>query len=324
MLRAAEARYREAARLAAAAVVLADRAWSDVPADAMGEWQADRLTAQITALQVVVARGAAGYLDASLVEQGIDPTSVGTVSVERLVGVTGNGVDLFTLFEETSHRARVLMDEGVGARDAWHRAQQSLRRLAATAVQDAGRGADSVALVARPRASGFVRMLNTPSCSRCVVLAGRFYRWNEGFRRHPLCDCRHVGTDESAAPELVSNPMQAFRDGQVTGLSRADAQAMADGADISQVVNAHKGMSTANVFGHRLKVTTEGITKRGLAETRLGNFEQNIARAEGQRYRRSRTPRLMPESIYAVAKDRDDAIRLLFRNGYLTSMRNVT
>lgn len=317
MLRAAEDRYAEAARLAAASAVLADRAWSQVSPDAMDTWQADRLTAQVTALQVMVVRGADAYLDAVLGEQDIDPRPVGPVSVSRLVGVTGNGVDLFTLFEETIFRAKTLMDEGVGARDAYQRAQQSLRRLAATAVQDAGRGADSIALVARPAAGGYVRMLNTPSCARCAILAGRFYRWNEGFQRHPFCDCRHVATTEQTSPGLVDNPMDAFRNGQIKGMSRADARAVADGADIGQVVNAHSGMSTADVYGHRLKITSEGITKRGLAGARLQNFETNIARSEGQRYRRSKTPRLMPESIYAIAKDRDDALRLLHRFGYL-------
>src|SRR5690606_23965723 len=33
----------------------------------------------------------------------------------------------------------------------------------------------------------YVRMLTPPSCSRCTVLAGRWYRKNAGFARHPGC-----------------------------------------------------------------------------------------------------------------------------------------
>ncbi len=58
-----------------------------------------------------------------------------------------------------------------------------------------------------------------------------------------------------------------------------------------------------------LLATREGMTKRGLARQRLKNLEA-AGRAPG-------TVRLMPEAIYQLASDRDDAIRLLYRYGYL-------
>jgi hypothetical protein len=51
------------------------------------------------------------------------------------------------------------------------------------------------------------------------------------------------------------------------------------------------------------------MTKRGLARQRLRALE-GAGRAPG-------TVRLMPESIYKLASDRDEAIRLLYRYGYL-------
>ena len=34
---------------------------------------------------------------------------------------------------------------------------------------------------------GYVRMVQAGACSRCVVLAGKWYRKNQGFQRHPGC-----------------------------------------------------------------------------------------------------------------------------------------
>jgi hypothetical protein len=34
---------------------------------------------------------------------------------------------------------------------------------------------------------GWIRVLDPPSCGRCAILAGRFYKWSDGFLRHPNC-----------------------------------------------------------------------------------------------------------------------------------------
>lgn len=76
-------------------------------------------------------------------------------------------------------------------------------------------------------------------------------------------------------------------------------------------------LQPVEIFGQRLFVTTEGVTTRGLAGVRLGARESGV-KADGQRYRSARPPRLMPESILKIADgDRDEAIRLLRRFGYL-------
>ena len=291
MLRAAEDRYREAARLAAAVASLAGSAWDRVGLHALDSWQPEQLAVKVAAVQLLLARGADDYLDAVLDEQNLTGDAVSSVNPRAFVGVAGNGLPLTTLLDEPRIRAKVLIGDGLDAQQAWDRARNSIRLMSVTAVQDAGRGADSAAMVARPHVGGYVRMLNTPSCSRCAILAGRFYKWNQGFQRHPRCDCRHVPSNENIAGDLRTDPRQAFREGQVTGLSRSDTQAVEDGADIGQVVNAHRGMSTADVFGQRLKITT--------------------ANAKG-------AVRLRPESIYKLAgDDRAEAIRLLKRFGYL-------
>lgn len=156
------------------------------------------------------------------------------------------------------------------------------QRLVASLVQDAGRSAQLVDTTARPRVQ-HVRHLNLPSCSRCAVLAGRIYRYSDGFQRHPGCDCVMIPTTV-AAPDLTYDPEKLARDGLVTGLSKADQQALADGADFNQVVN--------------VRAKKAGLVQSGEALTRAG--------------------RPTPAGIYRTAgADRDKALGLLAQHGYV-------
>lgn len=191
-------------------------------------------------------------------------------------------------------------------------------RIVSTLVNDAGRSAMGVFTTSRARQYGNIRTLTPPSCSRCAILAGRFYRWSDGFQRHPHCDCTMTpGTRDSALPDLN----RAFERGEITDLTKAQTKAIADGADISQVVNARKGMSTVTFAGRRVQITTEGTTSRGLAFRALssrGTTTQRFTTGTRPVTRTvARAPRLSPEAIYNVAEDRADAIRLLRANGYL-------
>jgi hypothetical protein len=154
-------------------------------------------------------------------------------------------------------------------------------RLAESLVQDAGRAAQSVAVTARPRV-GWVRHLTLPSCSRCAVLAGRVYRYSEGFLRHPQCDCTMLPVTV-ASPDYTYDPEALAREGRVTGLSKGDLRAIADGADFAQVVN--------------IRSRAAGLHESGRVLSRAG--------------------RLTPEGIYRTTSSRDEALALLQRNGYL-------
>lgn len=170
----------------------------------------EELARLVTVLQATAASSADPYLD------GFDTEAAGKVSPLSFAGVSGNGQSLLTLFRMAETEAL-------------------LQTMAATAVQDAGREAVQAGLVARPRIAGYVRVLSPPSCPRCAILAGRFYRWNAGFQRHPRCDCVH----QPAAPtDATTDPLAALRAGQIAGLSKADTRAVLDGADLGRVVNA--------------------------------------------------------------------------------------
>jgi hypothetical protein len=187
-----------------------------------------------------------------------------------------------------------------------------LERLILSEVADAGRTASQVEFVGRPEWQNYVRMLNPPSCPRCAILAGQIYRDLDAFDRHPGCDCVMVPVQDWQTAHdagLVSSFADAFEKGDVSGLSKADAQAIADGATPHEVVNATRGLGApgitaalrAEVFGRKVKATTEGTTKR----------------AVWRKANPTRLVRLRPESIYEFAKDREDAVRLLKLYGYI-------
>jgi hypothetical protein len=206
-----------------------------------------------------------------------------------------------------------------------------LERLILSEVADAGRTASQVEFVSRPDWQNYVRMLNPPSCARCTILAGRIYRDLDWFERHPLCDCVMVPVQnwESAHDAgLISSAQDAFDRGEVAtyrtmpdgskrrepGLSKADMQAIEDGANPVEVVNATRGLNApgitaalrTEVFGRKVKATTEGTTKR----------------AAWRKANPTRLVRLRPEAIYQLVDanyggDRDQAIRLLAVYGYI-------
>lgn len=135
------------------------------------------------------------------------------------------------------------------------------------------------------------------------------------------CDCIHIPAREDSANDLMTNPRRFFESlpaaEQDRVFTRAGAEAIRNGADIGQVVNARRGMQTASVFGRDVLVTTEGTTVRGQAGRRLGAREEG-RRRDGARYRSATRIRLMPEQILAeAAGNRDEAIRLLKVHGYL-------
>ena len=244
------------------------------------------------AAQLAAARDAATYTAAAIAEQDLDDDAVATLQPRAFAGAASDGRALDTLLDQPLLTTLRALGAGADASLARTIGAAALVRIVVTQVADAGRAAESAALVVRPAVQGWVRQLQLPSCSRCVVLAGKYFRWNAGFSRHPLCDCRHVPTTSRLARDLTTDPAAAVRSGRVTGLSAADTHAIViDGADVARVVNATRGMTTAAVGGRRLKATTE-LSRRGVV-------------------------RLRPEEIYRQAgDDRSRAIALLARHGY--------
>lgn len=324
--RAQAARDKVAARAVQALWRTAD------PLDLTGwfDEHAAELLVPILRAQEANAAEAQAYLEAQAAEQDaaspealVDPVAF-TTPVEAVRSMA---------YSSSVLTAKTAIASGVPAAVATKWATKRLVGLAATLAADAGREATQASMTAA-RMDGWVRMLRLPSCDRCVVQAGKWFAWNTGFQRHPGCDCVHIPVAERGdAPAAVVDPAAAVRAGRVTGLSKVDAQAIVDGADPSQVINAKRGMGTANVFGRDVKITAEGTTRRGLyggydrasdgTLTRrpdAGYARQRTAAGELERYRRRQVPRLAPSECYRLADgDQDKAMQLLLRNGYLTT-----
>jgi hypothetical protein len=348
--------YAEMQRLEALAVLLVRRAWDKVvPTRIAGSWseQVTRLLATFAGVQLLAAEEGAAYTAATLRAQGVRSSPDAAMVPGSLVGWASDGRPLETLLEAPARVAVGRLDTGSSMADAFEAGRVSVERIARTQIADTGRAAASIDIATRPGVA-WVRMVSPPVCSRCLILAGRIYRWSDGFDRHPNCDCVHVATSVSAARRegLVDDPDGYFRrlstKEQDRLLTKAGAQAVRDGADMNQVVNARRGMSTAgidvagrpagrlvrqSVFGQEVFTTTEGTTTRGMAGQRLlaegarlsGETAETVRRRSraGEVSRqvtrqRVQIPRLMPEAIYELAQSRADAVRLLRRFGYIT------
>lgn len=288
--------YATQRQLAVETLIAARAAWAQMnPAAFDASWQAigPQIELLLAMAQQQAATAGANYVPIVLAELGIMAPSVAPVLPAALAGVASSGFPLADVLYEVVIDTKTRVGQGATARQALRGARSLLDGIVTTQVADAGRVATGVSITARPQVAGYVRMLNPPSCSRCVVLAGRFYRWNRGFERHPRCDCRHIPTQEDMADDLRTDPRKYFDsltlEQQDAAFGKAGAQAIRDGADIGKVVNSRSGVYVA---GDRI------LTHSGIKDRHGG-------------------VRLMPEQIYRDAVDRADAIRLLKRFGYL-------
>lgn len=271
--------------------------WRRLPSEFDAAWTdlGPQVLTLISAGQLAAAREASTYVPAVLSELGVAADPVAQVVSGSVVGVAASGVSLADLMPSPIIATKQAIASGASLVQAKESGGALLDGIAHSQVSDAGRTVESVEIAVRPTVTGYVRMLNLPSCSRCVILAGRFYRWSAGFKRHNRCDCRHIPASEDVASDMRTDPLAAIKAGQVRGLSKADAKAIVeDGADPNQVINAQRGMSTGQVLGQKVKLA--GATK-----------------AQGAQ-------RLRPETLYQLAGgDRLEAQRLLYRFGYLLS-----
>lgn len=310
---AIEAHYGLVSEQEARALATATRHWHKLGPNWIADAWRERIptvASAITNAQRTAATSALVSGALALGEQGQWAAPDGLVDPDAFAGPAADGRNLDTLLRAPAITARTLIADGMEPAQALAAGGRQLSMMVLTEIADAGRGAAGVQIAARPRV-GYVRMLNPPSCSRCVVLAGRFYRWNQGFLRHPRCDCTHVPTmvtdqAEAFAEGLIDDPYEAFERMSEAEQNRvftnAGAQAIRDGADMYQVVNARRGMKYRGAF------TTEGTSKHGWA---------------GQILRRGQK-RMTPETIYRLNPNREQAVEALRAQGYITGRGQVS
>lgn len=247
-----------------------------------------------------------------------------TSDPKRFAGVNGDGMTMMDTLWGAVVEGKRLIEGGSTLSVALHGIEVTLVMRTRTALADTQRNAAAIAGRSHDYYAGPVRCLTPPSCGRCVVLAGK-PSGPVAFERHPNCDCTvcYASDPPEGCYADANSYLNDLDDEQLAHVlgSRANMRAWQDGADLNQLINAyrHKGdVRAAQVYNRHIKYTIEGTTKRGWAAWRMKNagyakeFKKN-----GGFYTRVDRPRLMPETIYQIAKSPEDARRLLYNYGWI-------
>jgi hypothetical protein len=260
---------------------------------------------------------------------------------EAFVGVDGSGRETSSLLRGAVTTTKEAIGLGLSATQSFEAGAAYLMSMMKTALADIGRSSDMVSSVGKGF-TRYVRVVEPGACSRCVILAGsdRF----KPFKRHPACKCtcQAVTEDDLAKKYSPDAVFQSMSDSdQDRAFGKAGAQAIRDGADISQVVSARRGASGLSLASEvpakgtlnrmrkttigtrpdgtpvQVYATTEGTTVRGqFGQAQVGG--PKATRLGNDRYSKVNRVRLMPEQILEIAGD-NKALRQAFLRdaGYL-------
>ena len=312
-------------RLAVATALATHRVWRRLDQDnlvqswagLLGDVLAIVMTGQLTAAQMT-----GPWLDSLLGVENEDRPDAGRPIPEAFAGVDGAGRPLTHALAAPIWTVLRAVTAGRPIVQSLVAGRSLLDAIVRTAVADTGRAADSAGMTARPSVTGYIRVVEGGACDRCIVLAGNEYQTDRAFLRHPRCNCgmepvtREHRPKPASPSELVAQMSEAQKR-KTFGV--AGAKALAEGADLGQLVNARRGMQSASVLGGRAITTTEG-TVRGefrRREFRRLQAEGAIPRSRSMRGFRPTVARLMPEEIYHLADDRAHAVQLLRQHGYI-------
>lgn len=296
------------------------RLWRGMGDDFDASWlrQGPPILSVLVEAQNQVTGAALAYVPRVLAETDIPDEPEGTFRPSSLVGIASDGRRLDSLAYGSVTQAKAAVGSGASTQGALSAGGDFLDLMAKLQIADAARQAVGVMTASRRNLKGTVRVLNPPSCQRCAILAGRWYRWSTGFDRHPRCDCVNLPSRSAGwakAEGFITDPMDAYRAGQIRDLTEAQRFAIDNGADIGRVVNATRGMSNTAT---RRPVKRSSGTQPPAPFVAPGT--PNLL--AGIRFNQPTAPNLgflTPEGIYRQAKgDRDEAIRLLRHWGYIT------
>ncbi len=264
--------------------------WRRVGDDFDAGW--DRVGGALTAtVQDAMRRSAqdgAEYVPEVLAQTRQSSSGVILANSAAFAVANRDGAPVDTVLHTSVIRAKQAVGAGMSVAGALLEARRFLDVAVPSLIADANRGAVQATLTTT-NVTGYVRMLNPPSCKRCIPLAGKWFRWNKGFQRHPGCDCRHIPVSENAAGDFLTDPYEMFNgmspEEQDRVFGKRDAQAIRDGGDIWQVTNA-------------------------------GRFDRNRPSKRGGR--------LTLNDIYAEAgNSKTRAVELMRQNGYITGPQQV-
>lgn len=238
-----------------------DSGWAAVRSEAVATLQLGRAATVHAAIQ---------YTPAVLAETGQTAAPYGALVPAAFLDTEPNGMRVGTTLDLAPTLAKTAVGRGLAPSAAVGQVSRWMTGTSLTMLADTRRDVYQADIIQRPTISGYVRMLTPPSCRDCVILAGKHYRWNTGFQRHPRCDCIHIPASEALAGDLTTDPYAYFRslseEEQARVFGEVEAQAIRDGADIYRAVNlSNRGLATAagnRRYGTPFKRTLEDIYRR--------------------------------------------------------------
>lgn len=318
----AKSHQRSVNNITSAAVSEADKAWLMVDAgnlDASWNLVAPRAVALVGAAQVAAASQADGYLTGLARTRGIQDDPVGRVNADAFRDFTGSGVPLAAYLAGALGSVKGLIGRGWSPGQALQSGRLRFANSITTTIGDQSRQAVTSAMGVRASGlnrgggwvGGYTRMVSAKACSRCIILAGRRYQMEEAFKRHPGCLCSHIPSAENVDDDPTTDPHAAFesmtKEEQDERFGKANAEAIRQGGDIFQVVNATDSGSVFSASGNRF--TRSGTTTRGAYGSSQGS---KVDKRDGDRYRTANRFRATPETIMRQANGNpDEVVRLL-------------
>ncbi len=283
--------------MAATTVSAASKLWRRVGSEFQAGWWSVRpeMLAVVTAGRSATVSVALPYTGAVLEETGQVHTPVGVLRPSRFLETAPNGRLVGDVLDDTVIHAKSAVKGGATVAEALASAGSWLSGTLLTMLADTRRDVYGADMIRRPTLAGYTRMLNAPSCSRCVVLAGKWFRWNQGFQRHPRCDCLHIPSNENVAGDFTTDPDAYFgslsKAEQDRVFTKSGARAIRDGADIYRV---------------------ENVRLRGLSSSK-----------SRQAIKYGTPTRVTVDDIYRTAGTRANAMRMLEREGYVTGPQSA-
>ena len=318
------------------------RLWRQVaPTSLDAGWDAvaPQIYQVMTAGQAEAAVAGGAYAARTLNAQGA--TESARIVPQAFAGVTREGREVVPELFAAVTTTKTLISRGSGVPAAFQAGAGVMSLLASTIIRDTGRSAAGTVAVGKG-ARYSVRVVQAGACSRCAILAG-VVGYRENFQRHPGCRCTSMWLTEGEAPEGFFASTADYFDSlseaeQDRVFTKSGAWAIRNGADPTKVVNARRGAYKVSPLradgtyanarlrpitigkrpdGSPLQVyaTVEGTTARGA----WGRSQRLDVKGSGDRYRRTSTLRLMPESIMSMSENANpERVReLLQRYGYL-------
>jgi hypothetical protein len=228
---------------------------------------------------------------------------------------------------------KAAISSGRSLYDSFNLGMHALTVVVGAAVQDAGRMADITAMNAKTY-TRYVRAAGGACCSRCAVLLGMASA-RDAFLRHVCCQCTAMpvevtrdGRDGRVPAGFFSSPGEFFdslsKEEQDARFTKAGAEAIRQGADVSQVVNARRGAYVSSYL-ERTRAG-EQVSRMSLRPVTIGRKPdgsplQVFVTKAGNGSRNSRYPdglRLTPEQLITMAHGNNARLRDLLKTyGYM-------